>query len=102
MTEIRIARAHQMGLPQARQTARQWMAQAEEKFDLSCRYEEGPEADAVQFSRPGMSGTLQIGEAQFELQAQLGFMFSAFKDKIESEIRKNLDRLIDGESASAA
>jgi hypothetical protein len=28
------------------------------------------------------------------MQAQLGFLLSAFKQRIESEIEKNLDRLI--------
>lgn len=102
MADIHIERTHHMSLAQARQIAAEWMKQAEEKFDLSCDYVQGDAADEVQFSRPGMSGVLQIRAQRFELEAELGFLLSAFKDKIETEITKTLDRLIASQSASAA
>ena len=48
----------------------------------------------MSFSRSGLSGTLEISASVFRLQAQLGFLLSAFKDRIEAEIEKNLDELI--------
>ena len=94
MADIHIERQHGMGLAQARKIAFRWAEQAEEKFDMQCTYEEGSEADEVSFKRSGVTGTLTVTRDAFELQAKLGFLLGAFKDKIESEIVKNLDAMI--------
>ncbi len=41
-----------------------------------------------------MNGTLTVTRDRFELNAKLGFLLSAFSEKIEGEIVKNLDALI--------
>ncbi len=61
---------------------------------MACTYLEGVEADEVSFSRAGVKGTLTVSQDLFELNAQLGFLLSAFKDRIEAEIVKNLDDLL--------
>ena len=78
----------------ARKIASHWVEQAREEFNLACTYEEGPTSDLVRFSRSGVTGTLTVTPDRFKLNAQLGFLFSAFKGKIESEVEKNLDALI--------
>ncbi len=70
------------------------MREAQEKFELRCSYQEGEQSDSVSFERSGLSGTLEVSGTLFRMQAQLGFLLSAFKDRIESEIEKNLDELI--------
>ena len=94
MADIHITREHGMGLAAARKAAFKWAEQAEEKFDMACTYEEGTNSDEVSFTRSGVSGTLTVDKDSFELQAKLGFLLGAFKDKIEGEIVKNLDALI--------
>lgn len=94
MAQILIEREHQLGLEQARLTAAQWLKDAEQKFDLRCEYQPGEEADEVSFSRSGLSGTLAVSGTTFRMEAQLGFLLSAFKDRIEAEVQKNLDELI--------
>lgn len=101
MAEIHIHRQHGLGLAQARKMAFQWAEQVEEEFDMECVYEEGDTTDEVSFKRSGVSGTLTVTPDSFELQARLGFFLGAFKDKIESEIVRNLDVLI-AENAPAA
>ncbi len=61
---------------------------------MECTYEEGTVRDIVTFTRPGVSGTLVVTKAQFALEANLGFLIGAFKDRIEDEIVQNLDRLL--------
>jgi putative polyhydroxyalkanoate system protein len=100
MAQILIERPHQMGLEQARRTAQQWMDEARSQFDLRCEVIAGSELDEVRFSRAGLTGTLEVSGQHFRMQAQLGFLLSAFKQRIESEIEKNLDRLI-GENKQA-
>ncbi len=94
MAQIHIHREHQLGLAGARKVAWQWAEQAEADFDMACTYEEGDDGDEVQFSRSGVSGTLKVSGDHFELDAQLGFLLGAFKDRIEGEIVKNLDALL--------
>ena len=94
MAQIHIHRPHQLGLSGARKLAWQWAEQVEADFDMACTYAEGDDADEVQFSRSGVSGTLTVGADHFELDAQLGFLLGAFKDRIEGEIVKNLDTLL--------
>ena len=99
MADIHIARVHLLGLAEARKIAFQWAEQAEAQFDMECTYEEGQTSDVVSFRRSGVHGTLAVTQDCFELDAKLGFLLGAFKDRIEGEIVKNLDALIAAEPA---
>ena len=101
MADIHIERDHQLGMGGARKLAWRWAEQAENDFDMSCTYEEGAECDEVQFSRSGVSGTLKVSADRFELDARLGFLLGAFKDRIEGEIVKNLDELLAAKKPAA-
>jgi putative polyhydroxyalkanoate system protein len=92
--DIHITREHSLGLPQARKLAFKWAEAVEEKFDMECTYEEGHSADLVSFTRSGVNGELKVTKDRFELDARLGFLLGAFKDRIEGEIVKNLDLLL--------
>lgn len=94
MPDIHIQRDHALGLAAARKIAFRWAEQAEEKFDMECTYEEGKTGDLVTFTRSGVKGTLEVTKDCFVLDAQLGFLLGAFKDRIEGEIVKNLDTLL--------
>ena len=94
MPDIHIHREHHLGFAKARKVAFSWAEQAEEKFDMECTYEEGDTQDTLYFSRAGVKGTLLVDAHQFEMNAQLGFLFGAFKDRIESEIGEQLDALL--------
>lgn len=94
MPDIHIQRDHSLGLPEARKLAFRWAELAEEKFDMACSYEEGKTSDLVSFSRSGVNGELKVTGDMFELDARLGFLLGVFKDRIETEIVKNLDELL--------
>ena len=95
MADIHIVRAHGLGLPQARKLAFRWAEVAEKKMDMECTYEEGKVSDVVSFKRPGASGELKVTKDRFELVARLGLLLGIFKGKIESEIVRNLDELLE-------
>lgn len=101
MADIHIERKHSLGLLEARKVAFKWAEMAEEKFDMECTYEEGKTEDLVSFTRYGVSGELKVTADLLELDAKLGFLLGAFKDKIEGEIVKNLDTLLAKKSAAA-
>ena len=94
MSDLHIQRDHHLGLPRAREVARAWARKAEEKFDMECTYEEGDTQDTLSFTRAGVTGTLLVDAQQFDMTAKLGFLFSAFKDRIETEIGGQLDALL--------
>jgi molybdate transport repressor ModE-like protein len=62
---------------------------------MECTYEEGKTSDLVSFTRSGVNGELRVTKDRFELHARLGFLLGAFKDRIEAEIVKNLDALLE-------
>ena len=94
MADIHIEREHRMDFTEARKTAALWVQQAEKKFDIRCTYVDGLDSDQVSFTRSGVSGTLKVSQEKFEIDARLGFLLGTFKDRIESEILKNLDTLL--------
>ena len=101
MADIHIHRDHTFSLAKARKIAFEWAEQAENEFGMECTYEEGDTEDLVSFSRSGVKGTLKVCKKRFELDAQLGFLLGAFKDKIEGEIVKNLDQLLAADATPA-
>ena len=94
MPDIHITREHKLGLPVARKLAFRWAQTAEEKLGMACTYEEGKSSDLVSFTRSGANGELKVTKDRFELDARLGLLLGVFKDRIESEIVKNLDLLL--------
>ena len=102
MPDIRILREHALGLPQARKLAFRWAQTAEAKLGMACSYEEGKTSDLLSFSRSGVNGELKVTASKFELEARLGFLLGAFKDRIEAEITKNLDELLSQDDPHAA
>ena len=94
MPDIHIAREHRLGLPAARKLAFRWAEVAEETLGMECTYEEGKTSDLVSFTRSGVNGELKVTKDSFELDARLGLILGAFKNRIESEIVKNLDELL--------
>jgi putative polyhydroxyalkanoate system protein len=94
MADIHLERKHDLGMAEARKIALKWAEQVEGDFDMACTYEEGKTKDHVGFKRSGVDGTLVVTKDSFVLDAKLGFLLGAFKDKIEGEITKNLDALL--------
>ncbi|MEP7058249.1 MAG: polyhydroxyalkanoic acid system family protein [Caldimonas sp.] len=94
MADIRIQRAHRLGLAKARKVAWQWAEDVERRFEMACTVIEGAGSDIVEFERPGVSGRLLVFADRFELEARLGFLLGAFRTRIETEIGQNLDALL--------
>jgi putative polyhydroxyalkanoate system protein len=94
MPHLHIVRDHTLGMDQARKLGHEWAQEVESAFGMECRYEEGTDADTLHFTRSGVSGDLKVTATQFALEAKLGFLLGAFKDKIEAQITENLDALL--------
>lgn len=99
MPDLLIHRDHALGLPRARAIARQWVDDAERRFALRCRCDEGVSTDHIAFQGPGVEGTLEVAADHFRLQARLGFLLGTFSLRIEQEIERQLDALLAGPGA---
>ena len=102
MAEIHIVRNHSLGLPEARKLAFRWCEVAEQKLDMECTYAEGKTHDVATFKRPGAHGELKVTKDHFDLKARLGLLLGVFRGKIEAEIVKNLDILLQEKEPLAA
>ena len=94
MPEIRVVRTHTLGLAQARTLALQWADQATNQFGMACTHQDDSAAHEVSFWRSGVHGRLSVTGDRFEMDATLGFLFGAFKDRIEKESGLKLDALL--------
>jgi len=47
VADIRIQRAHKLGLPKARKIAWQWAEDAEKRFEMACTVIEGKDSHTV-------------------------------------------------------
>jgi putative polyhydroxyalkanoate system protein len=92
--DIHITREHALGLAAARKLAFRWAEEAEERLGMECVYEEGKTSDLVSFTRSGVNGELKVTKDRFQLDARLGLLLGAFKERIETEIVNNLDELL--------
>jgi putative polyhydroxyalkanoate system protein len=101
VADIKVRRDHALGMAKARKLAFTWAEQAEEKFEMTCNYEEGDARDVVTFTRTGVRGTLVVTASRFVIEAHLGLLFGAFKDRIEGEVVKYLDTLLAKETTRA-
>jgi len=101
VADIRIHREHQLGLSKARKVATQWAEDVEKNFGMQCTVTEGDFSDTIEFIRSGVKGTLIVAADHFDLNAKLGFLLGAFSRTIETEIEKNLDKLLNASSAAA-
>lgn len=94
MPDLRIRRDHDLGLPEARKIAEDWIRSAQTQLHMACTHHPGETMDRIAFTRSGVSGELRVAGDRFELDAKLGFLLGAFKDRIEQEVSENLDELL--------
>lgn len=86
MAGIDIRHAHSLPVAQARKAVEQAAKKLSERFDLDY----GWAGDVLEFRRSGVDGRIEVGADDLHVTATLGFLLSAMKGTIESEIRRVL------------
>lgn len=86
MPSIDIRHAHSMPAAKARKAVEDVAKKLAERFDV----EYGWDGDTLNFSRSGVDGAIALAPKQLHVTAQLGFLLSALKGPIESEIKRVL------------
>lgn len=88
MAELVFERAHSLSLAAARAIAQRLADEMRSEYGVDSRWQ----GDELHFSRTGLSGVLRVDTDRIRLDAQLGFLFSAFKPRIEASMAANFDR----------
>ena len=89
MADIEIRRIHDLGLKDARQAAERMAEQLGRKFGLKGDWA----GNVLSFERPGVNGSLSVGEKDVRLSVTLGFLLKAMRGSIEQAIESELDSL---------
>ena len=87
MSRIDIVHPHSLAPEDARRVVEDVAARLHERYGLSPRWE----GQALRLSGPGIQGRVELLPRQVRVVAELGFLFSAMRGLVESEIRRVLD-----------
>jgi putative polyhydroxyalkanoate system protein len=88
MSTIDIRRKHGKSLKQARASVDKTAAAIGRKFEIHSKWS----GDTLQFSRPGVSGSIRVTASEVHVTAELGFLLGMMKPAIEKEITQLLDQ----------
>ncbi|MDH5833668.1 polyhydroxyalkanoic acid system family protein [Luteimonas kalidii] len=86
MSAIDIRHAHALPMDEARRSVEQVAGTLSERFGVTCDWQ----GDTLHFARSGVDGRIALEPNQLHVTASLGFLLSAMKGPIESEIRRVL------------
>lgn len=87
MPSIDIRHAHSLPHAKARQAVQEVADKLAERFGVHCDWD----GDTLHFARTGVDGRIDLAPSSLRVTANLGFLMSAFRGSIESEIRRVLD-----------
>lgn len=87
MSGIDIRHSHSLPPAKARKAVEDVAAKLGDKFGIEHRWD----GDTLHFERSGVDGRIALAPKQVHVTASLGFLLSALKGPIESEIRRVLD-----------
>ena len=90
MADIDVKRAHNLGHSAARGVADKLAADLGRKFGLRGDWK----GNELHFHRPGVTGSLVVGEHDLHLSVTLGFLLKAMKGSIERAVLAELDQLL--------
>ena len=90
MADISHKRSHTLGLKGAHTAANKMADRLNEKFDLKGTWS----GNTLNFTRPGVNGTLAISETEMKLEVTLGFMLKMMKGPIEQSVHEQLDKVL--------
>ena len=91
MPSIDIHHDHSKTPKQARKAIEDVARKLAERFDIEYDWD----GDTLNFMRSGVDGKIRLSPKQLHVTAQLGFLLSALKGPIESEIRRVLQEKFD-------
>ena len=89
MADIDIRHPHALGRGAARAAAERLATQLATRFDLKGDWK----GDVLHFERPGVTGTLAVGDHDVHLSMALGFLLKAMKGSIQAAAEREMETL---------
>ena len=86
MSTIDIRHAHALPDDKARSAITEVAQKLQERFDVTTRWE----GQMLHFNRSGVDGAIELLPGAVRVKADLGFLLSAMKGMVESEIQRVL------------
>lgn len=86
MSTIDIRHAHSLSDEGARNAIAEVAKKLEERFEMTARWE----GQTLHFARSGVDGAIELLPGAVRVKAELGFLLSAMKGMVESEIQRVL------------
>jgi putative polyhydroxyalkanoate system protein len=87
MAGISISRHHGTTVKKAKEAVESIASELAQEFDITYEWE----GSVLHFRRAGVDGTMTVGKKALEIEAELGFLVSMLKPKIEREIHRFCD-----------
>jgi len=88
MADIEIRQAHELDQDDARRRVNELAEDLTRKLHVNCEWQ----GDTLLFKRPGAQGAIQLGAGFVEVKVKLGMLVKPMKDKIEVQIRDQMQR----------
>jgi putative polyhydroxyalkanoate system protein len=89
MADIDIKRAHNLGLKAARAAADTMAEHLGQRFGLAGKWA----GNVLAFERPGVTGSLAVGDKDVRLVVNLGFLLKMMRPSIEGAVHEEMDKL---------
>lgn len=91
MSTIKVTRHHQLNHEQAVAAADDLARSLAKEYHVECEWH----GDVMRFHRRGAKGEMRVEPSSIHVEMELGFLLSAFRDRIEQEIHRHLDGLLE-------
>lgn len=89
MPTIAIKRHHTFDPTTAKVAAHKVVDDLSARYQLACIWQ----GDRVSFQRPGLSGSMHLGQNEVRLDVKLSLLMTPLKSSIEHAIHQELDRV---------
>ena len=88
MSKIHLRREHDLTPKAARRKVERVAEVLATKFDAACTWK----GDVLLVEHPSVNGKVTVGKNDVVVEARLGFLVSVFRDRIDAELVRILDK----------
>ena len=88
MSRIYLRREHELTMNAARQKVERVAEMLAKRFDAACEWN----GDVLAINHPSVNGKITVGDDEVVVEAKLGFLLVMFRDRIDEELVRVLDR----------
>jgi len=88
MARMSISKKHRLSHKKAKEAAQKVADDLKARFNLTYAWR----GNQIEFSRPGLSGTMVVGKDEVRLDCELGMLLSLLRPKLEAEVNREFER----------